>query len=152
MSTLRAAKLPRGHRRGDAGFGDLAADCAARLRSRLARPQREPDDWSIELPAGDCTCELCGTLRSFLSDKSRRTFEWPIAKQHRQHIHARIDTAELPVSHLTRRQGRPYTLVLAKTDALFAQERETRIRGESDLEWVEAQWAPGAETTASSSK
>jgi hypothetical protein len=152
VSTLRAAKLPRGRRRGDAGFGDLAADCAVRLRARLARPQREPDDWSIELPTGDCTCELCGTLRSFLSDKSRRTFEWPIAKEHRQHIHARIDTAELPVSHLTRRQGRPYTLVLAKTDALFAQERETRIRDESDLEWVEAQWAPGAETTASSSK
>jgi hypothetical protein len=36
-----------------------------------------------------------------------RTFEWPLAKERRQHIHPRIDTAELPVSHLTRRQGRP---------------------------------------------
>jgi hypothetical protein len=58
----------------------------------------------------------------------------------------------MPVSHLTRRQGRPYTLVLAKTDALFAQEHGIRIRDESDLEWVEAQWAPGADTTTSSSK
>jgi hypothetical protein len=141
VSALRAAKLPRGRQRGDAGFGDLAADCAARLGARLARPQREPGDWSIELPAGGCTCELCGTLRAFLSDTNRRTFEWPIAKERRQHVHTRIDSAELPVSHLTRRQGRPYTLVLTKTDALFAHEHEARTRDESDLEWIEAKWA-----------
>ena len=93
------------------------------------------------LPAGDCTCDLCDTLRAFLSGKERRTFEWPLAKQRRQHVHSRIDTAELPVSHLTRRQGRPYTLVLSKTDALFAREREARIRDESDLEWLDAKWA-----------
>ena len=93
------------------------------------------------LPAGDCTCDLCDTLRTFLSGKERRTFEWPLAKQRRQHVHSRIDTAELPVSHLTRRQGRPYTLVLSKTDALFAREREARIRDESDLEWLDAKWA-----------
>jgi hypothetical protein len=138
VSTLRAAELRRDGVRGDAGFGDLAADCAARLRVRLARPWRAPGDWSIELPADVGACELCGTLRAFLSDKGRRTFEWPLAKQGRQHIHSRIDTAELPVSHVTRRQGRPYTLVLTKTDALFAREREARIRDESDLEWLEA--------------
>ncbi len=33
-------------------LADLAADCAARLRARLARPQRADGDWSIELPAG----------------------------------------------------------------------------------------------------
>jgi hypothetical protein len=144
ISALRAAMRPRGHARGDAGFGNLAADCAARLRVRLARPRRAPSDWSIELPAGGCACELCDTLRAFLSDESRRTFEWPLAKQRRQHVHSRIDAAELPVSHLTRRQGRPYTLVLSKTDALFAREQEARIRDESDLEWLEAKWAPGA--------
>ena len=62
-----------------------------------------------------------------------------------------IDTAELPVSHLTRRQGRPYTLVLSKTDALFAGEQEARIRDESDLEWLEAKWAPGAQSERSPS-
>ena len=151
VSTLRAAILHRNGIRGDTGFGDLAADCAERLRVRLARPQRAPGDWSIELPAG-CTCELCEALRAFLSDNSRRTFEWPLAKQRRQHVHSRIDTAELPVSHLTRRQGRPYTLVLNKTDALFTQEREARTRDESDLEWLEAKWVPGAESTAKSPK
>jgi hypothetical protein len=145
MPALRAAaELSRDGARGDAGFGDLAADCAARLRARLARPQRASGDWSIELPAGGCTCDLCDTLRVFLEDKSRRTFEWPLAKERRQHVHSRIDAAELPVTHVTRRQGRPYTLVLNKTDALFAREQEARTRDETDLEWLAAQWNPGA--------
>jgi hypothetical protein len=138
MSALRAAaEMSRDGTRGEAGFGNLAADCAARLRARLARPRRAPADWSIELPAGGCTCDLCGTLRVFLEDKSRRTFEWPLAQQRRQHVHSRIDAAELPVTHVTRRQGRPYTLVLNKTEALFAREQEARARDETDLEWLD---------------
>jgi predicted 2-oxoglutarate/Fe(II)-dependent dioxygenase YbiX len=145
MSALRAAaELPRDGAHGDAGFGGLAADCAARLRARLARPQRASGDWSVDLPAGGCTCDLCDTLRVFAEDKSRRTFEWPLAQRGRQHVHSRIDAAELPVTHQTRRQGRPYTLVLNKTDALFAREQEARIRDETDLEWLAAQWNPGA--------
>jgi predicted 2-oxoglutarate/Fe(II)-dependent dioxygenase YbiX len=144
-SALRAAaELPRDGARGNVGFGDLAADCAGRLRARLARPQRPSGDWSIELPAGGCTCDLCGTLRVFLDDASRRTFEWPLAKQSRQHVHSRIDAAELPVTHQTKRQGRPYTLVLNKADALFDREQETRIRDETNLEWLATHWNPGA--------
>jgi hypothetical protein len=145
MPALRAAaKLPRRAARGDAGFGDLAADCAARLRIRLARPPREAGDWSVELPAGTCDCELCRTLRGFLDDKTRRTFEWPIAKERRQHVHARIDAAELPVTHVTRRQGSPYVLVLHKTEALFTGELQARNRDETDLDWLAAQWSPDA--------
>ncbi len=141
MSALRAAaEVPRDGACGDAGFGDLAADCAARLGARLARPRRASGDWSIELPAGGCTCALCDTLRVFTEDKSRRAFEWPLAQQGRRHVHSRIDAAELPVTHQTRRQGRPYTLVLKKTEALFAREQEARIRDETDLEWLAAQW------------
>ena len=141
MSALHAAAdLSRDGARSEAGFGDLAADGAARLRARLARPQRASGDWSIELPADGCTCEQCGTLRAFAEDKSRRTFEWPLAKERRQHVHSRIDAAELPVTHVTRRQGRPYTLVLNKTDALFAREQEARTKDETDLEWLAAEW------------
>jgi predicted 2-oxoglutarate/Fe(II)-dependent dioxygenase YbiX len=144
-SALRAAAEISGDvTRGGAGFGDLAADCAARLRARLTRPQRASGDWTMRLPAGSCTCDLCDTLRVFLEDPDRRTFEWPLAQQRRQHVHARIDAAELPVTHKTRRQGRPYTLVLHKTDALFAREQEARARDETDLEWLAALWNPGA--------
>ena len=145
MSALRAtAKVSRRRTRGDAGFGDLAADCAARLRARLGRPHRASGDWSIELAAGSCTCELCRTLSVFLEDKSRRTFEWPLAQQGRQHVHSRIDAAELPVTHVTRRQGRPYTLVLNKTDALFAREQEAWTSDETDLKWLAMRYRPDA--------
>jgi predicted 2-oxoglutarate/Fe(II)-dependent dioxygenase YbiX len=145
MSALRAAAgAAQDGARDGAGFGDLAADCATRLRARLGRPQRAPGDWSIELPAGDCACELCGTLRAFLADPSRTALPWPLAKERRRHVHSRIDAAELPVTHVTRRQGRPYTLVLTKTDALFTREREARTRDETDLEWLTAHWDPGA--------
>jgi len=151
MSALRAAaEMSCYSAQADVGFADLAVDCVARLRARLARPQRTPGDWSIELPAGGCTCDLCDTLRVFLEDKSRRTFEWPLAQQRRQHVHSRIDAAELSVTHVTRRQGRPYTLVLNKTEALFAREREARIRDETDLEWLAAQSSIGRWTTAPS--
>jgi predicted 2-oxoglutarate/Fe(II)-dependent dioxygenase YbiX len=145
MPALRAAAdLPDDSTRRDAGFGDLAADCAARLRARLARPQRTSADWSIELAGGGCACDLCDTLRGFLGDPNRRTFEWPLAEQRRKHVHSRIDGAELPVSHITTRKGRPYTLVLRKTDALFTDEAEARARDQADLEWLAAAWNLGA--------
>jgi len=79
-----------------------------------------------------------------MEDTSHRTFEWPLAQQRRQHVHSRIDAAELPVTHVTRRQGRPYTLVLKKTEALFARDQEARTRDETDLGWLVAEWDAGA--------
>ncbi|HUN36055.1 MAG TPA: 2OG-Fe(II) oxygenase [Trebonia sp.] len=125
---------------GQAEFRDLAADCAARLRGQLARPQRAPGDWSVTLPAGGCTCDLCATLRGFLAAPDQRTLEWPLAKQRRQHVHTRIDTAEIPVTHVTKRQGSPYILVLRKTDDLFAGEQESRAQADSDLTWLAREW------------
>jgi hypothetical protein len=139
MPALQAAgTLPADTRR-DGGFDALAVDCAARLEARLVRPSRADDDWSIDLPEG-CACELCSTLGTFLRDPARRSFEWPLAEQRRRHVHSRIDTAELPVRHETTRKGRPYTLVLTKSQALFEHERQVRIRDEADLQWLTAEW------------
>jgi hypothetical protein len=141
LSALRAAiTSPEGGPPSGTGFADLAADCAARLRSHLALAQRATGDWSMELPADGCTCELCATLGSFLADPRRRNFEWPLAKERRQHIHGRIDNAELPVTHLTRREGRPFTLALTKTDALFTGEQSAREAAQNDLEWLTGHW------------
>jgi predicted 2-oxoglutarate/Fe(II)-dependent dioxygenase YbiX len=141
MATLRAARtLPAGSGHGR-GFDALAVGCAERLRKSLARPQRAPDDWSVEPPTG-CTCDLCGTLSEFLRNPKRRTLEWPLAKALRAHVHSRIDGGELPVRHETRRQGRPYALVLTKTEALFERERCARKRNETDLTWLTENWEP----------
>jgi hypothetical protein len=113
----------------------VARHCATRLEARLARPERADDDWSITLPAG-CACNLCQVLGGFLGDPARRSFEWPLAEKGRRHVHQRIDAAELPVRHETRRTGRPYTLVLTKTDDVFHRERDARRRDRSDLTWL----------------
>ena len=55
-------------------------------------------------------------------------------------MHSRIDGAELPVTHVTRRQGRPYTLVLTKTDALFTADLQVRSSAAADLSWLAAEW------------
>ncbi|MBR7836258.1 2OG-Fe(II) oxygenase [Actinospica durhamensis] len=138
-SALHAAEALPGHGRGGSAFAALAADYGGQLRERLARPARTEDDWSIAAPA-DCTCELCEVLSAFLLDPFRRVYEWPLAERSRRHIHARIDKYELPVSHQTRRQGRPYTLVLAKQNTLFHSERTARAQDEADLRWLAVTW------------
>ncbi|ROO62723.1 2-oxoglutarate-Fe(II)-dependent oxygenase superfamily protein [Micromonospora sp. Llam0] len=147
MSTLRATRATAADRQAThataadqagqqvTGLDTLTAHVARRLEQQLARPVRAADDWSVELPKG-CDCELCTTLVAFLGDPARRTFEWPLAEQRRRHVHSRIDQADLPVDHQTRRSGRPYTLVLRKTDALFDREREARRRAQEDLAWL----------------
>jgi hypothetical protein len=121
----------------DVGLKPVASHAAACLENRLTRPARVPDDWSIELPEG-CDCELCSSLRVFLGDPARKTLEWPLAKERRRHVHTRIDAAELPVTHQTRRVGSPHKLVLTKTRALFDREGEQRKRETRDLAWLRA--------------
>jgi hypothetical protein len=129
MPALRLA-----HTRRAAGLDTIARDCADRLRTIIAQPLRDVDDWSIDW-SGD-GCDLCDTLGTFLGSRSRRIFEWPLATSGRRHVHTKIDLAELPVRHETRRRGRPYTLVLTKTDELFTRATDARRKAETDLEWL----------------
>lgn len=118
------------------GLRAVAADVRATLGGLLALPPRRDDDWSIEPPAG-CACELCARLAAFLADPTCTQLEWPLRQDGRAHVHGRIDAAELPVTHRTRRSGRPYTLVLTKTEALFERERQARSRFGADAAWLD---------------
>jgi hypothetical protein len=122
-----------------AGLHTLAGLCAARLGELIARPGRADDDWAITW-RDTCGCELCVTFGEFLGDGSRRTLEWPLAEARRKHIQQSIRAAELPVRHQIVRAGSPYTLVLAKTDALFERERKARKRAVTDLAWLHESW------------
>jgi hypothetical protein len=55
-------------------------------------------------------------------------------------VHTQIDSAGLPVRHQTRRQGRPYTLVLTKTDELFTRATNARRKAVTDLAWLTSTW------------
>jgi len=112
----------------------IAQDCSDRLTRLVDSPVRAEDDWSIEWTG--CGCGECLRLETFLGSRSERTHEWPLAKSGRQHVHRQIDDAGLPVRHTTRRQGRPFTLTLEKTEALFQQDQDTRQQAKRDLDWV----------------
>lgn len=115
----------------------LARYCRNRLAELLTHPARADGDWSVELP-GACDCELCGHLRRFLTSPRHAVHRWPLAKEHRRHVHSRIEAGGLPVTHTTEKVGRPYTLVLTKTDELFERERRRRSRWRQDLTWLDS--------------
>ena len=109
--------------------------CVESLTAWLSAPPREPGDWSNPAELS-CRCERCRRLHTFLIARERAVLEWPLAKEHRAHVHQMIERHELPLDHRTRRTGRPYTLVLTKRDTLFAQDAARRKRWTEDLVWV----------------
>lgn len=56
------------------------------------------------------------------------------------HVHTEMDSAELPVRHQTRRQGRPCTLVLTKTDELFTCAASARHKAATGMTWLASVW------------
>jgi hypothetical protein len=136
VSMLRACRdqiAPRELR--SLGLRALVEHCTTALAATTAEPVRQPDDWSIDPPMV-CDCELCATLGRFLADRDRKSVEWPLSKEWRRHVHGQLDGYELPVSHVTRRVGRPFKLVLAKQKALFTREAKQRAEIERDLAWL----------------
>ncbi len=109
--------------------------CMDELQSRLATSARAADDWSM-IPPTKCPCDLCMELGEFLSHRDQIRFEWPLATDKRRHVHNQLDRYKLPVTHTTRREGRPYTLVLVKTKALFTQDADLRQRYARELAWL----------------
>lgn len=127
-------ELPLLHRLGTEAPSSLVDDAVRRLEGLLATLPRPTDDWSIVWSG--CGCELCDTLQRFLADRSATELDWPLRTDRRQHIHQRIDAAELPVTHHTIRKGSPYTLCLAKQRDLYEREAEQRRQATAELAWL----------------
>ncbi len=117
-------------------FAPFAQRCADLLQSELARPERQPDDWSINSFQRSDHCQDCTQLAEFLADPHQRQLVWPLAKPRREHIHHRIDEAEFPITHQTRREGSPHKLVLIKTADLHHGDTERRTAAHLDLDTV----------------
>jgi predicted 2-oxoglutarate/Fe(II)-dependent dioxygenase YbiX len=118
------------------GLGDALAHCTRRLEEWTRLPERAADDWRISVRLR-CACTLCTILGEFLASP-RPSFEWPLAKEARRHVHSQIDLHDLPVAHTTARTGRPFRLVLRKTEALFAREASRRESWLTDIAWLRA--------------
>lgn len=108
------------------GMASIAQALIETLEQDLARPERATHDWSIITFTNPDCCQDCTRLASFLHDADQQQLSWPLAKPRRQHIHRRIDEAELPVTHHTLRQGSPHKLILSKTDDLFHRDATQR--------------------------
>jgi hypothetical protein len=137
IGVLRRAK--QDHARTTRKIWDLRsvhAHCLQVINVRMNQPMRANNDWSIDTPIR-CSCRLCATLTQYLRASDKARLEWPLAKDQRAHIHRAIDGHDLPVTHVTRRSGRPFTLVLEKTAALFKRDAAERQRLREDLEWLQ---------------
>jgi hypothetical protein len=117
------------------GLAPVHARCVQDLTARLAAPARGSDDWSISTPVR-CPCTLCPALTRFLESPDETTLAWPLAKEQRRHVHGIVDLHDLPVRHVTQRSGRPYTLVLTKTDAVFTRDASERKAWKGELTWL----------------
>jgi hypothetical protein len=133
LRTAHETRTSKGVR--DLRLATLREQCMPALTALLRMPVREKNNWSISAPRR-CTCQRCGTLARFLEAPDLTRLDWPLAKDARAHIHQILDAHDLPVTHTTRRTGRPFTLVLMKTDALFEHEARERELWERDLQWL----------------
>lgn len=113
----------------------LHSHCTQDLKIRLAAPTRTEDDWSIA-ESVRCSCKLCTIFGRYLRARDQVLLEWPLAKDDRQHIHRTIDSHDLPVTHVTRRIGRPFTLVLKKTAAIFERDAVEHRLWHKSLRWL----------------
>lgn len=115
----------------------IGQHCLTTMQAELTEPERVDDDWSINDFESLGCCDDCEHLAAFLTDPAQQELTWPLAKPRRQHIHQRIDEAELPVTHQTRRQGSPHKLILTKTPELFTRDAARRSATQSVLESIQ---------------
>ncbi len=113
----------------------LHAHCTAMLNEWLDQPVRAADDWSVRDPVPG-SGPLHAAFVQFLRASRQIRKEWPLAKQSRREIHRFIDEGGLPLTHVTRHTGRPFTLVLEKTAKLFEREATQRKSWIKTLQWL----------------
>jgi len=95
----------------------LTRNLAELVQRRVDDATRIEGDWRIDARPS-CSCADCQTLRAFLRSMDQAV-DLPLGKDRRQHLHGAISELEVPVSHTTRREGRPFVLELRKKHALF---------------------------------
>jgi len=105
-----AAKLPRGQharRRWHRRPGLPTAQHGSRPARRPQRAFRRLVDRTARRRFAGATCATPSACSWRIRTGAHSSGRSP--SRAGRHVHSRIDTAELPVSHMTRRQGRPYT-------------------------------------------
>ncbi|KAH8684945.1 hypothetical protein BGZ61DRAFT_495252 [Ilyonectria robusta] len=77
---------------------------------------REPSrDTNLARPRVNCDCRDCGPLNTFLVSATENVARFRVGKQRRQHLHQKLDSADIDCTHTTLREGSPQTLVVTKS-------------------------------------
>lgn len=96
------------------------------VQKRAEQAGRAENDWRINV-VPTCDCVDCQTLAAFLKS-NEFAVGLPLAKERRKHLHRCIEKLDIPVSHSTTRQGRPFTLTLRKRRELFTAAAREQAR------------------------
>ncbi|MDB6136035.1 MAG: hypothetical protein JWM59_4278 [Verrucomicrobiales bacterium] len=109
----------------------LWSQCANHYLARSAEPPAKPTDWaqSASIP-GTARKPLLKELETFVRDPNAQQHRFCANQEPRKEIHQAIEAAGLDMTHVTERQGRPYTLVCTKTRVTYERARR---QYESDL-------------------
>ena len=106
--------------------------CRRELQERTTKAPQPPTDYrrADEL---SCNCSDCQVLSRFLANPVERECRMPLNKERRRHLHQIIDGNRCDLTHVTERQGRPYTLVCRKTTASYERACATFERDKRNL-------------------
>lgn len=73
------------------------------------------EDTSSVRPTVTSCCGDCTRLNAFLTNPDATVGRFSVNKQHRQHLHQKLDQAGIDCTHETERWGSPQTLVVTKS-------------------------------------
>ncbi|MFV0445959.1 MAG: 2OG-Fe(II) oxygenase, partial [Planctomycetaceae bacterium] len=116
--------IPQARKR-TAGSSPAVEDWLEEVRRQLtdatAKEPVTPCDWSRPVVA-KCTCRFCQELSGFLSDPLREVGEIVAGEGDRNHLTQQIHREKLDVVHKLVKQGRPYRLLLTKTNGSYERQ------------------------------
>ena len=109
--------------------------CRRELQMRTARVPQPPKDHRRDAQLS-CKCEDCRVLSRFLANPNERECRMPLNKDRRRHLHGIIEANRCDVTHVTERQGRPFTLVCTKTTASYERACKAFERDKRNLSQI----------------
>lgn len=88
------------------------------LEAAVAKAPQPPSNWKRPADVA-CSCELCAPLKAFLADPRSEVYRIAAPEDRRQHLEYEIRRGRCDVATHLEKKGRPYSLVLTKTDGAF---------------------------------
>ena len=108
------------------------ASCRQTLQVRTAVAPQEPVDFRRANKLS-CNCTDCSELSRFLASPDQCEKRMKLNKDRRRHLHDIIRSSRYDLTHVTERQGRPFTLVCTKTTASYQRACKINERDLSNL-------------------